>query len=384
MRGITVPVHLHFDHSAIVCSVNSQGESVRAGRWPYGVAAVDGLVTKQKYDVVVEMEVPRSESNIKAGNWMVGLDIRGPMTVGGGAKGMVEGAKEMIDWEEEWDVEVHTQVAGANQVAEASPEKPHVLAKSRRSALLTYRSQPTELAHQLLRLPLYLIGWHTESERIQIPMMEAVEFSKDARDTPSSIRLELRSRYPIDVYRVRVHIVAKLEGLRRFMYQYQLTSLIVFTTMFWSVEMGVVLITWIMFTLLFGQSPTVEDYEKIKSNGVGMIKKEGDTEPGTPISDTSHTFPTLSSQQPLHYSSPTEGKIKREGRTPSLDDIPTKEDVEADDEDDDFILEEPVPRRESGFEDSGIGTSFESGIERERELQRRRSGRGRVKEESDR
>jgi hypothetical protein len=55
--------------------------------------------------------------------------------------------------------------------------------------------------------------------------------------------------------------------------------------------------------------------------------------------------------------------------------------MEADDEeDDDFILEEPVPRgveREGVFTDSGIGTSLESSVERG--LARRRSGRSKGK-----
>jgi hypothetical protein len=69
---------------------------------------------------------------------------------------------------------------------------------------------------------------------------------------------------------------------------------------------------------------------------------------------------------------------------PRLEDIPAREDMEADDEeDDDFILEEPVPRgveREGVFTDSGIGTSIESGFERAGGLARRRSGKGRGRE----
>lgn len=367
VHGITVPVHLHFDHAAPACFPSPQVEGGRAGKWPYGVADVSGLVSRQKYDVVVEMDVPRSESNVKAGNWMVGLDMRGPAAAGGSAK-------SMLGWEEDWDVEDRTRVEEADASAEATPGKPPIIAKSRRSALLNYRSRPAELVSQLLRLPLYLIGWQTEFERIEIPMMEAVEFSKDARNTPSSLRLELRSRYPIDVYRVRVQFIAKFEGLRWLMYRYRLTSLVIFTTLFWGVEMGLVLLTWIFLTLLVSKTPSPEDYEQTKPEAV-TPKREADTEPGTPFSDTSRTFPTLSSHKPLHYSSPNEGKIKKEHETRSLDDIPTREEAEADDEDDDFVLEEPVPlRREGGFEDSGIGTSFESGMERERGLQRRRGG----------
>ena len=90
-----------------------------------------------------------------------------------------------------------------------------------------------------------------------------------------------------------------------------------------------------------------------------------------PFSDTSRTFPTLPSQQPLSYTSP-----KEEPATPNLEDIPLREEAEADDEDDDFILDEPIPprvEREGIFTDSGIGTSLESSVERG--LSRRRSGK---------
>ncbi|KAF2133401.1 hypothetical protein P153DRAFT_353763 [Dothidotthia symphoricarpi CBS 119687] len=374
VRGITVPVHLHFDHGAPACFASPQTEGARAGKWPYGIADVDGLVSRQKYDVVVEMEVPRSDANIKAGNWMVGLEMRGPTTSNGHAKGA-------IDWDEDWDVEDH---AGADIPADTPAGKPPVLAKSTRAALLTYRSRPTELANQLLRLPFYLLGWRTEAERIRVPMMDGLEFSKAPHSTPSSLRIELRSRYPIDIYRVRVRFVAKLEGLRWLMYHYRLTSLVIFTTLFWSVEMGVVLLTWAAFTLLFSSTPPTQVYQDIKAehtHGNVTPKREQ-----SPVSDASRTFPTLPSQQPLHYSSPSEAKVKNEMQMQSLSDIPLREDAEADDEeDDDFVLEEPVVRREAAFEDSGIGTSFESGVERERErgLRGRQGGRVKVKEESD-
>jgi hypothetical protein len=301
----------------------------------------------------------------------------------------------LLGWDEEWNVEDHSQggqpgattAKTSSESHDAMPGKPAVLAKSRRPAILTYRSWVIEHAHRLLRLPLYLIGWHTESETIEVGMMEAVEFEKGARNVPSSLRLELRSKQPLEVYRVAVHFSAKLEGLRWLMYQYRLTSLIAFTSLFWSVEMGVVLLTWAVFTMLFGSSALKEEEDtttskKIKTepDDASLKLERTESTPGTPLSDTSRTFPTLHSQQPLHYSSPSSPKDERQ--SPALEDIPMREDAEADDEDDDFVLEEPLPRnveREALFTDSGIGTSFEGERERERSVQRRKSGK--VKDE---
>ncbi|KAF1947622.1 hypothetical protein EJ02DRAFT_449101 [Clathrospora elynae] len=371
VRGIAVPVYLQFDHGTGSSHLYAQADGVlegRAGRWPYGIANVQGLMDRQKYDVTVEMVVPRSETNLKAGNWMVKLEMRGPVTIGGHVK-------SLLGWDQEWDGD-SSQGGGHGATTETvvgpSDRTPTVLSRSIRPVLLTYRSRMLETAYRLLRLPLYLLGWHTESEHIEVSMMESVMFEPGYRNVPSSLRLELRSRLPLEVYRASVRISARLEGLRWLMYRYWLTSAVVGTILFWSVEMGVLLCTWAAFTLLFGGSSPPEP-RKIKSeNGDVKPKLEpAESEPGTPYSDTSRTFPTLSSQQPLSFSS-----RKEERETPSLNDIPTREEAEADDEDDDFILEVPPPRnveREGVFTDSGIGTSLESSVERG--LARRRSGR---------
>jgi seipin len=354
-----VPVYLQFDH--VPSSVH--GPLVgKLGKWPYGLANIPGLVDRQKYDVTVEMEVPRSETNLRAGNWMIGIEFRGPTTIG-------QGVKHLLGWDEEWNIEDHSQggVPGASseKIVTEGPT-PTVLARSRRPVLLTYRSWIPELAHRLLRLPLYLAGWHTESEHVEVSMMESAMFEPGYRNVPSSLRLELRSRAPLEVYSARVRISARLEGIRWLMYRYWLSSAIVGILAFWGMEMGVLLFTWAVFTILFGGSTPTEVKKEIEP------KREEEQDLGTPLSNTSRTFPTLPSQQPLSYSSP-----KQEVEEPRLEDIPTREEQEADDEeDDDFILEEPVPRyveREGVFTDSGLGTSLESSVERG--LARRRSGR---------
>ncbi|KAL5120676.1 hypothetical protein ACEQ8H_001425 [Pleosporales sp. CAS-2024a] len=381
VRGISAPIYLQFDHGSPARHTVLQSHDVAAKNWPYGIANLPGLVSRQKYDVVVEMTVPRSRTNLNAGNWMVGLEMRGPSTTASGVKGM-------LGWDEEWNVEDHSQggapgTATQKVDAEALAGTPTVIARSRRPAILTYRSYVIEHIHRLLRLPLYLVGWHTESEDIEISMMESVEFQKGTHNVPTSVRIELRSNHPLEIYTVSVHCSARMEGLRWLMYRYRLTSAVVGTTLFWGVEMGVVLFTFAVFTLLFsstssfGLDPTTP--KQIKQEPGTATPKREDTDPGTPFSDTARTFPTLSSHQPLHYQSATPTWPKSERDTPALGDIPMREEAEADDEDDDFILEEPLPRnvddKDGVFTDSGIGTSVESSLERDKGLTRRRSGR---------
>ncbi|KAF2111714.1 putative adipose-regulatory protein-domain-containing protein [Lophiotrema nucula] len=383
IRGLGVPVYLQFQHAAPAPILDTPATKERS---PFGIAHLEGLVARQKYDVAVEMVVPRSERNLGAGNWMLGLELRGPGTKGGGVKGL-------LGWEEEWesvdfshgpDAGTEKEVVNNEGPGVKSPENAVVLARSRRPAILTYRSWMTESAYRVLRLPLYVVGWGMESEVVRVGMMEGVEFEKGWRNVPASLRLELRSKVPLEVYKVSVRFAAKLEGLRWVMYQYRLTSFVVFTTLFWGTEMAVVLSTWAVFTLLFSGPPIKEEIEgrKIKEEGEGQATPKtepGDSEPTTPLSDTSRTFPTLSSQQRLHYSSGETSKIKGDRETPALKDIPPRTEAEADDEDEDedadFILEEPVPNSAANIlSDSGIGTSMESERVGDRGMVRRRSG----------
>lgn len=392
MRGISVPIYLQFDQPQ---QASGFGVTTRASSHPFGVANVNNLVARQKYDVVAELVMPRSRKNLNAGNWMMGVELRGPAAAGGVVK-------SFTGWEEDWDVDdfSHGGEAGKERATPASvggsrakAEKPLVLARSRRPAIMTYRSWVTECAYRVLRLPLYVIGWGQESEAVRVTMMENVEFEQGVRNIPSSLRLEVGSSAPLEVYRASVHLEANLEGLRWLMYRHWIISFVVFTGLFWTVEMVVVLVTWATLTMALGDG-TQDDARvwriKEEENGEPALKTEESSTSATPLSDTSRTFPTLPSHQPLHF---TRGaaRVKDERGSPALEDIPpaARTGAEADDEDEgedegedededaDFILEEPVPSSATHvFTDSGIGTSMESSHAREPGLVRRRSGRG--------
>ncbi|EUC43910.1 hypothetical protein COCMIDRAFT_27662 [Bipolaris oryzae ATCC 44560] len=386
VRGIVVPVYLQYDHAPHSLHAPTQVSSVvptvkpAAAKWPYGLANIPGLVARQKYDVVVELDLPRSETNLRAGNWMVGLEFRGPTTRG-------QGVKHMLGWDEEWNVEDHSQGGVPGTTAEknvvvddttttttTTTQTPTVLARSKRPAILTYRSRVLEMMYRLMRLPLYLLGWHKESEHVRIKMMESVMFESGYRNIPSSLRLELRSKLPLEVYRASVHMTARLEGIRWLMYRYRILAAALGILGFWGVEMGVLLFTWGAFTLLTSSLSSSSRDGDGDGDGEEGKKEErrkveaGETDPGTPFSETSRVFPTLPSQYPLSYSSSGGGGgVKREDGEVSLKDIPVKEEAEADDEDEDFLLEVPLPvgvEREAVFTDSGLGTGLESGIER--------------------
>ena len=207
IRGISVPVYLQFDHGStpnVFLDADPRSAFAQGGKkWPHAVAGVQGLVTRQKYDVSVEMTVPRSRRNLRAGNWMLDLSLRSHSS---------SVLASLLGWDDEEEKEqlVATPDGGATTPPPMAASKPTTLAHSRRPALLTYRSWPTEHIHRLLRLPFYLTGFGSESETLHIRMLEAASFA----EAPTSLRLELRSTVPLEVYSTKVHIRAKLEGLR--------------------------------------------------------------------------------------------------------------------------------------------------------------------------
>ena len=374
VRGISVPVHLQFDTGVSIPRENMFGGFTSGEpRSPYGISPIPGLVARQKYSIAVEIVLPRSEKNLEAGNWMVEVDMRAPGPSNGGLR-------KLLEWEE--DESLSYKPGKAQEMNEK--DRLTVLARARRPALLTYRSSITEYAYRFIRLPLYMLGWKHESETLSIPVFEALEFEKGWRNVASSLRLSINSKKPLEIYRVAVHFTAKLEGLRWAMYRYRLTSFVVFTTLFWGVEMGVVLCTWGVFAFLLGSTNTGEQLIQKQNTAEGhgteprVPKSEYDSPPLTPLSATSTTFPTLSGQQPLHYSSGESSRVKKErGTTPNLDSLPLKAEADADDEDEDEDFIQPIPVSAIGaMTDSGIGTSMESQGEG-RGLVRRKSSRER-------
>lgn len=146
------------------------------------------------------------------------------------------------------------------------------------------------------------------------------------------------------------------------MYNYRILSFIALTSLFWAVEMTFAGIFWLILSI-FAFSDSSPPAEVKEEEQTARIKKEEDDH--SDMSDTPHTFPTLSGQPPLRYSSP---HVKEED-TPA----PPDNEVavgEADDEDDDFVLDAAGPMSRQ-FSDSGIGTSMESSSGRPENMRRR-------------
>ncbi|KAI4230956.1 MAG: hypothetical protein LQ352_008419, partial [Teloschistes flavicans] len=215
----------------------------------------------------------------------------------------------------------------------------------------------------------------SESEVLEVPMFEGVEFPRGSggAHVPQSLELVVESgEKKMQFYEVGVKIVARFGGLRWIMYHHRIVSFLIFTSIFWTSSMISALLAWLVLsTYLSTPQPTVVT----KNEKEPAIKTEpSESEPYEPyltegLSDTSRIFPALGRQKPLQFTGRGHGSDGGEE-----DPVKKEEDVfhtnyvqplgaEADDEDDDFGVA-------SGFKDSGIGTSLDEG--QEALLQRRR------------
>lgn len=259
-------------------------------------------------------------------------------------------------------------------LGEAAP-KP--LAHARRPAILTYHSYIVEHALTTLHFVSYTLGWRKEAESLRVDMMDGVEFARGWRNVPTSARLELHSDTKLQVYDAKLVFNARFRGLRYLMYNHRIICFVAFTSMFWTAELFSALIGWAILSQLIFRKPEpapIKSEHATDSEFPAIKSGPDDDEPVTEgLSDTSRTFPTFSQQPPLRYSSP---KTKEDPETkPAMADIPHAADAEADDEDEDadFILDEPAPIR-GIHSDSGLGTSMDSSASRRETVRRRKSG----------
>ncbi len=157
------------------------------------------------------------------------------------------------------------------------------------------------------------------------------------------------------------------------MYNHRIISLLVFTTIFWGVEITFTSVAWLVLSSYFKTTtPTSESIKADRDSEASIIKKEEESDAAftEDLSDTSRSFPTYSRQPPLRYDSPkvkTEDEDEQEEieRTTNIQPLI----AEADDEDDDILDLGASRDRRS---DSGLGTSMDESAARRESVQRRR------------
>lgn len=149
---------------------------------PWGTASFDSeFVSSQPYDVAVTLDMPRTPANLEVGNFMIDLTLYSRQTA---------------------------------SVLPTSTDTLSTITQSRRPAILTYNSPLVDLARRIARLPIYVVGWRREAERLEVPMIEKVEFARGARNLPQSLRVEIQGDGKMQIYSARVEFRARFTGLR--------------------------------------------------------------------------------------------------------------------------------------------------------------------------
>jgi seipin len=361
--GFAKDIHLQWDdlsrHHTPLAGYETAALARPFNPFPHGTVSLQGdLVSSQPYDVKLEIELPRTRQNREVGNFMLDVSLLAPEKADkkkAGSAGLLDTVKDGL---------VPTQQS------DSAP----VLARSRRPAILHYRSMPVEAMHRITQLPWYLLGVRHESEKIVIDVFESTSFARGANAVPVALKLEVQSSGRMQIYSARAVFRARFRGLRWVMYNHRIISGLVFIGVFWSVEMVFAGIAWAALTAYLSPMFTSEE----RGGRPVRIKGEEDavSEDGehSYLSDTERTFPTLSNQTPLRFRSPDVKVEKKEeddfNAGVRLRDLPPLTSLEADDEDEDGDY----------FLDSGIGTSMESGNGSRPGSVRKRRGRGSFRE----
>jgi len=328
----------------------------------------------------VVLHLPRSPTNLRAGNFMIDLALLAPTA---STTTNPHTDPQAISDEAQAMLQESSGTSNSgipDNLAITSVEG--VVARARRPTILPYKSWEMDTLRKIMGLPWYALGFRQESETVVVEMLEQVEFARPktrnlrgALGVPDRVRVVVESREVLEVYSLTVEVRAKLSGLRWMMSRHRVVSFVVGTGLFYAVVMGTVVVVFGGLTI---RQVLQEDESVRESKGQRMIKQEAENEDDeeTELSDTSRTFPSRRGQEPLNYT----------GRGRKFDDdetvIKKEEDEEeatlaaasiapldADDEDE----YEDIDDAGDSFRDSGIGTSVE---------ERNRSGMKRRKRQS--
>ncbi|KAG8525924.1 uncharacterized protein KY384_000686 [Bacidia gigantensis] len=253
---------------------------------PFGLTKFpSALVSNQAYDISLHFHLPRSPTNLRAGNFMLSLSLLPSPTASSNSALL-----PMLD------------------------NQNKTIAYSRRPATLTYVSQITSTASTLSFLPLYVFGFSKESESLRVPMFEAVEFPKGVGNVPQAASVSLEADEKMQIYSVEVVIIARLSGLRWILYNHRILSFLVFASGFWMASMFSMSVAWLGLSLYMDAETSGGGAREKKS-----IKNEEETTPESETfkaldesSETHRTFPTLGRQKPLRYP-PSDGPISAVG-----------------------------------------------------------------------
>ena len=182
---------------------------------PYGISTLSPpLTSSQPYDISLFLHLPRTPSNIAAGNFMLDITLLGPASfISSPLKPLPSSVVPAISTPVTGPPQGKDQELRQTQY-DGSEFSLTILGHSRRPAILTYTSTIIDLANKFSGLPWYIMGWKKESEAIEVSMFEGVEFSRGSKNIPDRVKVVLEADQKMQVYEVELRIVARFGGLR--------------------------------------------------------------------------------------------------------------------------------------------------------------------------
>ncbi|KAM0251562.1 hypothetical protein ACHAP5_001569 [Fusarium lateritium] len=304
---VTLPVHLQYG----------------SGINPYGIASLQTppMKTQQEYDVSLMLSMPRSNSNVERGNFMVSLH-------------MLDSKADLgLLTEAERHASLHEGFGGAN-----------VLFSSRRPALFPYVDPLVSVASRVLFLLYHLFTPGSSTNSMIIPLAERVSFSRGS-ELPKSAYVEVEAGQTIQIYHASLQLTAQLRGLRWMMVHYRISTFVALTLVFWAFEVIFMGAAWGIWSIASGSPPGDADLKAKRLEGTEYGHGGEDT-------DREETFPTYGKQQPLKYEPDIKPELDPEQ---PLSEIP-RAGADADDEDEESY--DDKDDEDVQHKDSGIGTSY--------------------------
>ncbi|KAK5637434.1 hypothetical protein RRF57_013146 [Xylaria bambusicola] len=293
-----------------------------AGLNPYGIVSLSpDLMLEQAYDISIELTLPRSPANLERGNFMVALYATSSALSGSALPFASFAATPAHD-----------------PYQHVTPE--NVVFFSRRPVLIPYEDPLVSLASRVLFLLYYILfNRAAETVTMEIPMGELVQFKKAL---PLSVLVDVQAGQTLQVYSSQMTLVARLTGVRWFMYNHRILAFMVCTTVFWIAEMVSMGLVWAVFGIRGS-----EQIVPVKREDVG---RGGHMEDPKTEEEEEEDDDDIKEETPEPGNLPPDSTVR--------DQSPRRQHAgDADDEGDSDEEGWTVSRTSSGFRDGGEGSS---------------------------